>query len=534
MEAIATEDIDMDFNISSMNEKFDMDALDNWTTTIGLIQSVISLIENTIPTVSARIFYHTKEYHEYREIDKEGVISIPDDSILTGCLSMVSESISLEKFFSDFQIDDPIIAEILKSAYKGQVIVPIVHGFDLLAFILICEKSNDLPVSITPENITFLNNLSARLKVSLYAASIADKRQRELLQMTQYPFVLQRHDSLKKVYDEMLNDLATQIHFDKGIAYAFDEDRNVLYPFVTKNINRKVSELCPGQGISGQVFEGGKSIFVPNRVLHPSYSILREEKFIDGSFISAPFGNEKTKLGVITLVRSKNNKKTFSVEHRYMLEIAAAFIASEITNRQLFAKLDASNFNMVESLTRALEAKDSYTEGHSERVTKYSVAIAKKLGYPEDKLHYIRYAAMLHDIGKIGIADAIINKPGRLNDDEFNAIKSHTEIGYRILSVNPFFKDVKDFVRYHHETLNGSGYHHKKEGEFPEEAMIISCADIFDALNTDRPYRKALSKEIIMQEMEKNVDIHYKREMLDALLEFLQEEKQEQTTPSES
>ena len=102
MEAIATEDIDMDFNISSMNEKFDMDALDNWTTTIGLIQSVISLIENTIPTVSARIFYHTKEYHEYREIDKEGVISIPDDSILTGCLSMVSESISLEKFFSDF------------------------------------------------------------------------------------------------------------------------------------------------------------------------------------------------------------------------------------------------------------------------------------------------------------------------------------------------------------------------------------------------------------------------------------------------
>ena len=529
MEAIATEDIDMDFNISSMNEKFNMDALDNWTTTIGLIQSVITLIEQTIPDISARIFYHTREYHEYREIDKEGVISIPDDSILIGCLSMVSEPISLQKFFADFQIEDPIIAEILKSAYKGQEIVPIVHGFDLLAFILICKEGNGEPteqIEFSAENITFLTNLASRLKINLYAASIADKRQRELLQMTQYPFVLQRHDSLKKVYDEMLEDLASQIHFDKGIAYAFDEDRNILSPFVVNNIDQPVFELRPGQGISGQVFEGGKSIFVPNRVLHPSYSILREEKFIDGSFISAPFGNEKTRFGVITLIRSQNNKKSFSVEHRYMLEIAAAFIASEISNRQLFAKLDASNFNMVESLTRALEAKDAYTEGHSERVTKYSVAIAKKLGYPEDKIHYIRYAAMLHDIGKIGIADAIINKPGRLNDDEYNAIKSHTEIGYRILSVNPFFKDVKDYVRYHHETLNGKGYHHKKEGEYPEEAMIISCADIFDALNTDRPYRKALSKEIIMQEMEKNVDVHYKREMLDALIEILKEEKQ--------
>ncbi|MCR5764245.1 MAG: HD domain-containing protein [Treponema sp.] len=528
MEAIATEDIDMDFNLSSMNEKFNMDALDNWTTTIGLIQSVISLIENTIPNVSARIFYHTREYHEYREIDKEGVISIPDDSILIGCLSMVPDTISLEKFFTDFQIEDPIIAEILKSAYRGQEIMPIVHGFDLLAFILICTKNEDSsPAEITPENISFLNTLSSRLKINLYAASIADKRQRELLQMTQYPFVLQRHNSLNRVYEEMLNDLATQINFDKGVAYAYDEDRNILSPFAIKNIDQNVPELCPGQGISGQVFEGGKSIFVPNRVLHPSYSILREEKFIDGSFISAPFGNEKTKFGVITLIRSQGNKKTFSVEHRYMLEIAAAFIASEISNRQLFSKLDASNFNMVESLTRALEAKDSYTEGHSERVTKYSLAIAKKMGYPEDKLHYIRYAAMLHDIGKIGIADAIINKPGKLNDDEYNAIKSHTEIGYRILSVNPFFKDVKDYVRYHHETLDGSGYHHKKEGEYPEEAMIISCADIFDALNTDRPYRKALSRKIIMQEMEKNVDVHYKREMLDALIEFLKEEKEE-------
>ena len=151
------------------------------------------------------------------------------------------------------------------------------------------------------------------------------------------------------------------------------------------------------------------------------------------------------------------------------------------------------------------------------------------VGGPDGGFGYDQHSHLVGNIQK-----EFRERLGMKPDDVHPGVKSHTEIGYRILSVNPFFKDVKDFVRYHHETLNGSGYHHKKEGEFPEEAMIISCADIFDALNTDRPYRKALSKEIIMQEMEKNVDIHYKREMLDALLEFLQEEKQEQTTPSES
>lgn len=528
MESIETEYLDMDLNISSINQQFNMDALDNWTTTIGLIQSVIAFAEKTIPNISVHIFYHAREYHEYREIDREGILSIPDDSIMIGCLSMVPETISIEKLFSDFQIDDMMTEQILEASYQGKYIVPVVHGFELLAFLLICSKEdNNEILELSPENTTFLNTLSARLQTNLYAASIADRRQRELLQMAQYPFLLQKHATLNQVYEDMLSDLATQINFDKGIAYAFDEDRNILYPFASKNINSDIPELNPSKGISGQVFESGKSIFVPSRVLHPSYSIMSEEPFIDGSFISVPFGGEKTKLGVITLIRKQDNKNSFSIEHRYMLEIAAAFIASEIANRQLFAKLDASNFNMVQSLTRALEAKDAYTEGHSERVTKYSIAIAKKLGYPEDKLHYIRYAAMLHDIGKIGIADAIINKPGRLSDDEFKAIQNHTEIGYRILSVNPFFKDVKDFVRYHHETLSGTGYHHKKAGEYPEEAMIISCADIFDALNTDRPYRKALSQEIILQEMEKNVNVHYKKEMLDALLEYLKEEKEQ-------
>ena len=448
-------------------------------------------------------------------------MSFVEDSIFIGCLSMVTETIPLNKMFSDFQIDDPMIEEVLRSVYQGYYLVPVVHGFDLLAFLVICSKNPGEPLELADKDLDFLLKLSQRLQINLFAASISSKRQRELIKMSHYPFVLQRHESLQKLYANLLEDLVDQISFDCGVAYAYDEDSVMLFPVATYNVNASVTTLRPGAGISGQAMASGKSVFVPNRSDHPTYAVMQDEKFLDGSFISVPFGNEKKGMGVISLCRKPDSKESFSIEHQYMLEIAAAFIASEITNRQLFAKLDESNYNVVTSLTRALEAKDSYTEGHSERVTTYSVGIAKRLGYSDDRLHSLRYGAMLHDIGKIGIADTIINKPAKLTNEEYATIKNHTEIGYKILSVNPFFHDVKEFVRYHHESMDGSGYYGKKEGEYPEEAMVISCADIYDALTSDRPYRKALEREVAFQEMEKNVGIHFRRDIFEALKNYL-------------
>ena len=180
--------------------------------------------------------------------------------------------------------------------------------------------------------------------------------------------------------------------------------------------------------------------------------------------------------------------------------------------------------SMVKSLSSALEAKDLYTEGHSDRVAQYSVGIAQRLGYDEERIHMLRYGAQLHDIGKIGIADDVLNKPSALNADERKVVESHTEIGYKILSANPYFKDVKDFVRYHHETLDGSGYNKKKQGEYPEEAMIISCADIYDALTTDRPYRKALSRKQAFQILSTDIGKNFTQEIYDALVYYIENE----------
>lgn len=508
-------------DMGDMNEQFSLDSLNQWTTTMGLIQSSVALIDKAIPGCSAHVFYHESEFHEYREIDREGLMSIPDDSIFIGCLSMTDGVSTLDKFFSDFQIDDAITERFLREVYNGRLIAPVVHCFDLLAFILVCSDGAADADSLRDGCEDFFSQLTSRLQINLYAASVADKRQRELLKMTQYPAMLQKRRSLDDVYTHLLDDLSKQIQFDRGVCYAIEDATGTLVPFAKRGTRGRIPKLKSGAGISGQAFEWQKSIFVPDRASHPAYSLMTDEKFIEGSFISVPLGNDKMRFGVITLVCLPGSKNSFGVEHRYMTEIAASFIASEITNRRLFARLDESNFNVVKSLALALEAKDSYTEGHSARVTKYSVEIARRIGYSKEMLHQLRYGAMLHDIGKIGISDAIINKKGKLTDDEYNTIKTHTEIGFKIVNNNPFFDDVKNYIRYHHETMTGTGYYSKKKGDYPEEAMVISCADIFDALTSDRPYRKALSFGEALDEMESLVNVNFTKKIYGALAEYV-------------
>lgn len=514
------------FNVSAMNDEFEMDSINNWSTAIGLVKSVIGFIEKKIPTCKAHIFMHLPEYHEYREIDREGITSFSDDSVFIGCLSMESGVIPLEKMFSNYQIEDPMVNEVIKLLYQGRYLMPVVHGFEMIAYVLLCATSFEQEGEIlTQENIELLKRLNTRLQVNLYAVSIAARGQRNLLTMAKYPFILQRHESIMDVNANVFEDMKGQIAFERGIAYRYDELSKTLYPFSFYKVDRsKVPMLQNGEGISGQAFKNWKAVFIPDRASHPTYSVMEEEQFFKGSVISVPLGNEQHKIGVITVSHRGNGKETFSLEHQYLLEIAAAFLATELINRDLRNKIEANNMNMVKSLSSALEAKDLYTEGHSDRVAQYSVGIARRLGYDEERINMLRYGAQLHDIGKIGIADGVLNKPSGLNADERKAIENHTEIGYKILSANPYFKDVKDFVRYHHEALDGSGYNKKTRGEYPEEAMIISCADIYDALTTDRPYRKALSRKQAFQILSTDIDKNFTKEIFDALVYYIENE----------
>lgn len=182
-------------------------------------------------------------------------------------------------------------------------------------------------------------------------------------------------------------------------------------------------------------------------------------------------------------------------------------------------KIRASFLNAITSLAYALEAKDKYTSGHSVRVAEMSVAISREMALPEEDTEKIRLAGQLHDIGKIGIKETVLNKPGRLTDDEFAHIERHPGVGERILA--PVVDDVEILatVRHHHERYEGTGYPDglAKE-EIPLGARILAVSDAFDAMTSERPYRKAMSDEIAAFEIKRNINSQFDPEVVDAFL----------------
>jgi putative nucleotidyltransferase with HDIG domain len=151
---------------------------------------------------------------------------------------------------------------------------------------------------------------------------------------------------------------------------------------------------------------------------------------------------------------------------------------------------------MVRALTSAIDAKDPYTCGHSERVAKNAVRLATELGCDAQSVDTIYLAGLLHDIGKIGIDDQVLRKPGKLTEAEYEHIKLHTRIGHRILNDIPRLDDVLPIVLHHHEQWNGQGYPDKLAGEkIPVLARIMAVADSFDAMSSDRPYRRGMPDE---------------------------------------
>lgn len=179
----------------------------------------------------------------------------------------------------------------------------------------------------------------------------------------------------------------------------------------------------------------------------------------------------------------------------------------------------------IETFTGFIDAKDPYTNGHSKRVAVYTRRIAKEMGYEGEELDRIYYIALLHDCGKIGVPDNILGKPGKLTDEEFEIIKSHTVQGGEILTRFKSLVGAEEGARYHHERYDGRGYPEGKVGDdIPLIARMICVADSYDAMNTNRVYRNRLSKEKIMSELETNKGRQFDPRIADIMLRFLREQ----------
>jgi len=195
---------------------------------------------------------------------------------------------------------------------------------------------------------------------------------------------------------------------------------------------------------------------------------------------------------------------------------------------ELYTKMRKVYLETIRALAAAIDAKDPYTKGHSERVSETSVALAQELNLTDKDIENIEYTALLHDIGKIGIADNILGKNSSLTDKEFDKIKEHPVMGAKIIEPVDFLKNSYEAIYHHHEKYDGKGYPDGlKEKDIPLLSRIIAVADAYDAMGSDRPYRKKLNKVKILKELKDQSGKQFDPEVVKALISVLDREREE-------
>lgn len=231
-----------------------------------------------------------------------------------------------------------------------------------------------------------------------------------------------------------------------------------------------------------------------------------------------PIANSQTKFGELIATRAREDEEFGTIEVD-MLKSSLMMLAVQLTNQRQYQEMQQMFEGTVNSLVSALDAKDTYTCGHSSRVSNVSVHLAKCTGMSDEEVETVRMAAILHDIGKIGIDDAVLRKPGKLTDEEFDQIKRHPTLGYEILKgIRPFQK-LLPAVLHHHESWDGTGYPAGLAGdEIPRDAQIVAVADAFDAMTSDRPYRNGMEIDRVVSIFEGGRGSQWAADIVDHLL----------------
>jgi putative nucleotidyltransferase with HDIG domain len=279
-----------------------------------------------------------------------------------------------------------------------------------------------------------------------------------------------------------------------------------------------------GDGVIGQAFnhsttlvindlEKGK-FFKHNLELNPHISL---------PLLCTPLIGPKIKLGVIVIMNEESCQPFNDNDERVISYIS--YSASIAINNQLNElKLEDSFIGIINALTEIIDAKDHYTRGHSERVSELAVKICNQMNLPPDETRTLQVAAILHDIGKIGIPETILCKADRLTDEEFDLIREHPEIGDKILKDVKFLEEARDIIRHHHERIDGTGYPDGLKGDqIPLGAKIIGVADIFDSMNSNRPYRNKISLDLIKEELQAMSGQKIDAACVEALLKYLEQ-----------
>ncbi|MCH8949578.1 MAG: HD domain-containing protein [Chloroflexi bacterium] len=337
---------------------------------------------------------------------------------------------------------------------------------------------------------------------------------------------------LTGVLEQLVRDAAVHTRAEAGMATLLDAENGELilkasYEPETatsaqhhRNVEEWFLRRC---AVTGETVSAEANSFPYDRVLGHSVGAGKAVSILS---VSIP-GRERS-IGVVTLVRDSSRGAFRTTELRMVEEIAAQ-AGMAVEQAALFGKVRAYaeevelNYDdTLRALMAALDTKDSVTQGHSERVARLAVSLAREMNVPKDRLVDVERGALLHDVGKIGVPDAVLQKPGPLDDKEWEAMQKHPLLAGLMIANVKFLEGATPILLYHHERYDGAGYPFALEGKaIPLEARIFAVIDTFDAMTYDRPYRKALSIEVALREIRANAGTQFDPEVVEAFIRMI-------------
>lgn len=338
--------------------------------------------------------------------------------------------------------------------------------------------------------------------------------------------IIHQEEDQQLLFEAIMDAIFQVFKADRSILLMRDEELDTLEPVVLRRgtDNRLDQKISISQTIVSEVIEKGISVL--------TFDAQEDERFKAGesivmggirSVMAVPVQTKDRILGTI-YIDTVSHPGKFTENELELLAAIGKQAGIAIQRAKLLDDLVESYYSTVRTLIAVVEAKDSYTRGHSERVTAYAVSLGEILGLSDDTVDTLRLASLLHDIGKIGVPESVLNKPGKLTDDEWQIIRRHPEVGSGIVK-NIKGQDVEliaGIVRHHHERFDGKGYPDGLSGEnIPMLARILAVADSYDAMTSKRSYRGSLNKKKVINEIEEGLGTQFDASAGGAMLELL-------------
>lgn len=313
------------------------------------------------------------------------------------------------------------------------------------------------------------------------------------------PRMTQMLEQVIKMTQQTLNASAASILLFR------DNDQELYFEVASGPVGRALRQvkLSTRYGIAGQVARTGKPLIVNDVSRSENFHKMIDDTtgFNTKSLVCAPLAVHRKILGVIEVLNKRDGSEFEEQDLEAVVSVATT-AAMAIENTRLHQTILDAYKNTIKTLASAIDAKDPYTRGHSQRVMEYSLLAGAYLSFSSEEMETLEYAGILHDIGKISIDSTILNKPGSLTEAEWEIIREHPAIGANLLRGIPFLERASELVLCHHERFDGGGYPNGLNGEaIPLGARLIAVADAFDTMTTDRSYRAALTVDHAVKEL---------------------------------